>query len=104
MLDHWTYEGTAWLSDVPHDGFCVGRAFHVMVSKDVPGEPGWHISVRPYCSGPRRADRTPSIPRERWWPQVEKLFKLAGVKFLELRTSPAEVVHFHEIIPMEAPE
>ena len=99
QLDHWIYEGTALLAGSPHDGFCVDRTFHVVVSKGVPGEPGWHVSVRPYCSGPVKEFRTNSIQRDRWWPDIQELFKLTGVEFNELRTSPAEVTHFHEILP-----
>ncbi len=98
-LEHWRYEGTGWIGGYPHDAFCVGGRFHVMVSKDVFNAPGWHVSVRPYCSGPRKSYRTPSIPRHEWWPELEQLFKSAGVVFEELQTSPAEVTHFHEIVP-----
>ena len=101
-LDHWTFEGSETLagSSTPLDRFCIARSYHIIICKDVPGEPGYHMSCRPFCSQIYSLDPTPTVPRRLWYRDIKAAFKKAGVPFEELRTSPAGVTHFHEKVPV----
>lgn len=94
-LPHWKFGETLYVLGLPHDGFCVKRRYHVLVSRDAPA-PGWHISVRPFCSEPDEVEPTPIVGRELWLPDVIAFFALVGVKWEEESTSEIGTVHFHE--------
>lgn len=90
-LPAWTYEDTVVSPYGAQDRFCVGRSFHIIVSKDLAGRIGWHISVRPWCSNPSRG-----VSRGTWYPQVAAAFRLLGLAFDEEPGFSSDVYHFHE--------
>lgn len=95
QLPNWRYENTQIVMGVKFDGFCVGLRYHVILSKDVPGEPGWHFSVRPWCSQQYGKYPTVKLKEEIWRPDVPALEAKLGIKleFLFIRNG---VFHFHE--------
>lgn len=97
-LPHWEFQGTMYTFGTPHDSFCIRRRYHVLTTWNVPGDPGWHISFRPWCSERYEVDPTPRIPREEWYRDVMAFFGLVGVRWDEEYTSDKGVVHFHERI------
>jgi hypothetical protein len=96
-LPHWRGLGTQILMGVPHDGFCARQRYHVLVSRDVPGEPGWHVSVRDWCSDSEGRNPRPPIPAAEWRPDIDDLELLLGVRFALLRVSAKRVWHFHQV-------
>lgn len=81
----------------PIDGFCSGRKFHVSISNDTIA-PGWHMSVRPFCSEAYGGDPKPVVSRGVWLPEVIAFYELVGSKWDEHETKPNGVVHFHQRI------
>ncbi len=97
-LPHWTYEETINTFGTPHDAFCIQRRYHVLVTRNVPTDPGWHVSFRPWCSEKYEGNPAPAIARDEWFTDVMAFFGLVGVKWDEEHTSEKGVVHFHERI------
>ena len=69
-LPHWTFEETIYTWGMPHDAFCIRRRYHVLTTRNVPGDPGWHISFRPWCSEKHEVNPTPAIRRDEWFGNV----------------------------------
>lgn len=93
QLPHWKSDGGEYIMDCPLDRFCVRRRYHILLSKDIKGAPGWHVSFRNWCHDPNRR-----VPRKEWEGDVAALERKLGVKFKEIRTTPAGVTHFHQEI------
>lgn len=96
-LPHWTYETT---QEYPGRGFmdlfCVKRRYHVMLSLDLGGWKGWHLSVRPFCSDPGQVNPTAKVRRSVWMRDVHQLDQTLGIRLRATGQSRVPVFHFHQ--------
>lgn len=93
QLPHWAFDGGQYVMDCPLDRFCARRRYHILLSKDIKGAPGWHVSFRNWCNDPTRR-----VPRKEWEGDVAALERKLGVKLRELHATRAGVTHFHQEI------
>ncbi len=89
-MPHWKFEGTDEMTGFPMDRFCIARRYHIIVTRHALA-PGWHISVRPWCS-----DRRQTVLRSIWEADVRLAFARLGVDFFELAVNELGHFHFHE--------
>lgn len=97
ILPHWSYETT---QEYPGRGFidlfCVKRRYHIMLSLDLAGWKGWHLSVRPFCSEQGGVNPTRPVSRSVWIGDVEQLASILGIHFRSVGQTRVPIFHFHQ--------